>query len=69
MPGVSRPQTFTDVIAALTGQNANTADTSVSGVGAFAEADESMTLADSWTATTPVNPTWDNGTWGQFTWG
>lgn len=68
MPGVNRPQTFVDVIAALTGQNGNVADTSVSGVGVYAEADDSMTLADAWTAATPVNPTYDNGEWGQFTW-
>jgi hypothetical protein len=66
---VSRPQTFVDVIAALTGQNTGTADTSISGVGQFAEADESVAVADTWTSTVQANPTWDNGSWGQFTWG
>lgn len=70
MPGVNRPQTFTDVIAALTGQNASAADTSVSGIGVYAEADDGMTLGDTWTSTVPTTAaTWDNGLWGQFTWG
>lgn len=69
MPGVNRPQTFTDVISALTGQNTNTADTSVSGVGEFAEADESAILTDSWSSLVTGNTTWDNGQWGTFSWG
>lgn len=70
MPGVFRPSTFADVIGSLQdGLDAATnTDSSTSGVGYFAEADETLSLADSATATAQVNPAWDNGTWGAVIW-
>lgn len=69
MPGVYRPYTLTDVLGSIQQQAVGNTDTSTSGVGYYAEADETMTAADSATATVQVPTTWDNGEWGQFTWG
>lgn len=70
MPGVLRPYTLTDVIATLNGQStAATPDTSINGIGVYAEDDDAVTVGDSWTSAVQANPTWDNGIWGQFTWG
>jgi hypothetical protein len=68
MPGVFRPYSLSDVLGAIQQQAIGATDTSVSGVGYFAEADESVPLADSATATAQVPTTWDNGTWGAFSW-
>lgn len=69
MPGVFRPYTLTDVLGQLNEQNSQQQDTSISGVGFFAEADESATLTDSWTTTVQTPPGWDATVWGSFTWG
>ena len=71
MPGVFRPYTLADILGSIQQQAQGNTDTSVSGVGTFAEADENLTaLADS--ATAAVRPaslnTWDNTGWGQFSW-
>jgi flagellar basal body L-ring protein FlgH len=68
VPGVFRPSTLADVLNTIQQQAIGDTDTSVSGVGYFAEADETMTLADSATATTQINPTWGNGYWGSVAW-
>jgi hypothetical protein len=44
-------------------------DTAVSGVGYFAEVDESMSMADSASVTTGSIPDWDSGVWGAGQWG
>lgn len=71
MPGVYRPYTLTDVLGAIQQQAQGDTDTSVSGVGTFAEADDQMTpLADS--AAAALQPSfaagWDDTNWSQFTW-
>lgn len=69
MPGVFRPYTLADVLGTIQQQAQGDTDTSVSGVGYFAEADETVTSADSATATAGVNPAWEAGTWGTVVWG
>ena len=67
--GVFRPYSLVDVLGSINNQNSASADTSTSGVGALAEADEQTTWADS--ATTVVRttlPTWDQEVWGASTW-
>lgn len=67
--GVFRPYTLVDVLGSINGQNSSTPDTSTSGVGALAEADEQTTWADS--AITVVRttlPTWDQEVWGGSVW-
>jgi hypothetical protein len=68
MPGVFRPYTLADVLGSIQQQALGDTATSVSGVGYFAEADESVPLADSVTGTAQLPSTWDNGEWGQFSW-
>lgn len=68
MPGVFRPSTLADVLNTIQQQAIGDTDTSVSGVGYFAEVDDSVTPADTVTATTQTNPTWGNGEWGSVTW-
>jgi hypothetical protein len=68
MPGVFRPYTLIDVLGQIQQQAIGDTDTSVSGVGYFAEADETMALADSVTATAGANPAWGGGTWGAVVW-
>lgn len=67
--GVTRPVTLPDILNQLQGQAEGNTDTSVSGVGNFAEADEPLTLADSATAVTQAMPTWNGGQWSQLSWG
>jgi hypothetical protein len=67
--GVYRPYSLVDVLGSINNQNSSSPDTSTSGVGALAEADEQTTWADS--ATTVVLttlPTWDQEEWGASTW-
>lgn len=68
MPGVYRPYSLADVLGSMQQQAIGNTDTSVSGLGSLAEADESVTLADAVTGTAQVNPAWDGGTWGAITW-
>jgi hypothetical protein len=66
---VFRPSTLADVLGVIQQQAIGNTDTSVSGVGAFAEADETAAVADSATLTAGPNPAWDGGTWGAVIWG
>jgi hypothetical protein len=70
MAGVVRPYTLVDVLGTLNSQSTGSAtpSTTVSGVGFFAEADESSTSTD--TASTQVGPLigWDQQNWGAFSW-
>lgn len=69
MPGVFRPQTLPDILNVIQQQAIGNTDTSVSGIGYFAEADDQMTVTDSGAAAVQANPAWDSGSWGAFTWG
>lgn len=69
MPGVYRPYTWQDVLGTLNDQNAQQQDTTVSGLGGFAETAELATLSDAVTGTVTTNPTWGGGTWGTVAWG
>ena len=69
MPGVFRPQTLADVLGVIQGQAVGNTDTSISGVGYFAEADDSAAMADLATATAGTNPAWGAATWGAVLWG
>jgi hypothetical protein len=68
MPGVFRPYSLADVLGTLQQQALGNTDTSVSGIGSIAEADESVTMTDSATGTAALNPAYDAGTWGAVVW-
>lgn len=68
MPGVYRPYSLTDVLGTLTDQSAQQQDTTVTGLGDFAETAELFTLSEHVTGTVTTNPTWGGGTWGTVTW-
>lgn len=68
MPGVFRPTTLADVLGVIQGQAIGNTDTSISGIGYFAEADDAIAMADSATASAAANPAWGAGTWGAVTW-
>lgn len=67
--GVSRAYTLPDVLNQLQGQAQGNTDTSVSGVGYFAEADEPLVLADFATAVTQAPGGWNEAQWSTATWG
>lgn len=69
MPGVFRPQTLSDVLGVITGQAQGNTDTSVSGVGVFAEAQETTTATETAAGTVTVNQPWGEAIWGSLTWG
>jgi hypothetical protein len=64
MPGVYRPYTWVDILGSLNGQNSSTADTSTTGVGAIAEVDETLVIADSATTLVAAPAGWDMQVWG-----
>jgi hypothetical protein len=66
--GVTRPVTLPDVLNQLAGQAVGNTDTSVSGVGNFAEADEPLALGDSATATVQAMAGWGGGQWSAVSW-
>jgi hypothetical protein len=68
MPGVFRPYSLADVLGTIQQQALGDTDTSVSGLGTIAEADESVTLGETVTATAQINPAWDTAQWGGFKW-
>jgi hypothetical protein len=59
---------LTDVLGTIQQQAIGNTDTATSGIGAFAEADETVPLADSATGTVQTLATWDNGVWGGLNW-
>lgn len=69
MPGVFRPYSLVDVLGVLNQQSTQQTDTTVGGLGNFAEADETLGAIDSMTTTVQVSPAYDAGVWGAFTWG
>lgn len=70
MPGVLRPYTLADVLATINQQSSasSVVSGSVTGVGFFSEADETVPLADSATATAGTPAGWDSGVWGATLW-
>jgi hypothetical protein len=68
VPGVFRPYSLADVLGTIQQQALGDTDTSVSGLGTIAEADEAVSLAETVTATAQVNPAWGAGQWGSVVW-
>jgi hypothetical protein len=68
MPGVYRPYTLADILGVLSGQTDNLTDTSTTGLGYFAEVDETLVVGDSYTTTVAAPTGWDQGTWGCVQW-
>ena len=68
MPGVYRAYTWVDILQSLNGTNQSTADTATSGVGYFAEADETVPCADSAIALAGVPLGWDQAGWSSVAW-
>lgn len=69
MPGVLRPYTLVDVLGAMNSQVQGAQQTELlSGVGSFAEADETVTMADSATIAHSAPAGWDAGVWGATSW-
>lgn len=67
--GMYRPMTWVDLLQSINGQNTSSADTSTSGLGFVAEADEQTTWADAATAIVLVGtPGWDQEVWGVGAW-
>lgn len=67
--GMYRPMTWVDLLNSINGQNTASADTSTSGLGYVAEADEQTAWADAATGivvTTP--PGWGQEVWGAWAW-
>lgn len=68
MAGVFRPYTLVDVLGTINQTQSPTGQGSVTGVGLFTEADETLTLADTATTTVQILPGWDAGVWGGLSW-
>lgn len=67
--GVYRPMTWVDLLNSINGTNSAAVDTSTSGLGYVAEADEQMTVADSVsTIVLTAYPGWDQEVWGGTAW-
>lgn len=63
--GVYRPMTWTDLLNSINGQNSASVDTSTTGLGYVAEADEQTAWADSVSAlVVTAAPGWDQEVWG-----
>lgn len=68
--GVYRPKTWVDLLNSINGQNASSADTSTSGLGFVAEADEQTAWADAATGIVLDSaPGWDQEVWTAGVWG
>lgn len=68
MPGAFRHYTLVDILGTLTDQSSQQTGDTINGLGQFAEADESGTVADSATATVQAPPGWGQSVWGGFVW-
>lgn len=68
MPGVYRPYSLTDILGTLSDQSSQQQDTTISGLGDFAETAELATLSDAVTGTVTTNAGWGSGTWGTTAW-
>lgn len=67
--GLYRPMTWVDLLNSINGQNTASADTSTSGLGFVAEADEQTAWADT-AIGLPVTaaPGWGQEVWGGWSW-
>lgn len=71
MSGVLRAYSLADVLGTLNSQSsggASSATGTVTGVGFFSEADESVPMGDTVTAAAAVPAGWDGGVWGATVW-
>ena len=68
MPGVNRPMTISDVIGTINQQDSSQVDQSITGLGAFAEVDETVAASDAAFITAGVPAGWDQGQWGATQW-
>lgn len=70
MPGINRPYTLRDVLGAINDQLGaqQQAATSITGLGYFGEADETLTSTDAVTGYVTAPFGWDGGTWGAIVW-
>lgn len=67
--GLYRAMTWVDLLNSINGQNSSSADTSTSGLGYVAEADEQTAWADAATGLVVASaPGWDQGIWGAMAW-
>lgn len=68
--GAMRPQTFTDVISVISGQQQSSMDASgpVTAIGNVVEANESVPAGETVTLTVITPTGWDNGVWGMGQW-
>lgn len=68
MPGVNRPMTLADVIGTINQQSTTVDQQTVSGLGEFAEVDETIAAADAAFITAGTPAGWDQGQWGATQW-
>lgn len=67
--GLYRPLTWVDLLNSINGQNTSSADTSTSGLGYVAEADEQTAWADLAAGLLVTTaPGWDRAAWGAAAW-
>lgn len=66
--GVNRPMTLVDVIGTINQQDSGTEQETITGLGAFAEADENVTTGDAAFITAGTAAGWDQGQWGATQW-
>lgn len=67
-PGVNRPMTISDVIGTINQQDTAPDQDVITGLGAFAEADETVAAADAAFITAGTPAGWDQGQWGATQW-
>jgi hypothetical protein len=65
---VLRPYTLADVLGTLNQQNTAAVQAVVSGIGAFAEDDETIPTSDGAFITAAAPAGWDQGQWGATLW-
>lgn len=70
MPGIVRPYTLRDVLGAINDQLGaqQQAATSITGLGFFGEADETLAATDAVSDAVTAPLGWDGGTWGAIQW-
>lgn len=66
--GVLRPMNLTDVLGSLNQQTTQPTSDMITGLSAFAEADENASITGSFTVTQQTPPGWGQSTWGAAVW-
>jgi len=66
--GVNRPMTISDVIGTINQQDTSTGQETITGLGAFAEADETVATGDAAFITAGTAGGWDQSQWGATQW-